>query len=281
MIKRILLALDPSNYSKTAVEYACAFSQYHGSELTGMVVLDVPGIAEAVGPVPLGASHYAKVLSETKKKEAEDRISELLNEFRNITARRGIPHRETKVQGVPSRSIIQESIYYDMVILGLRNYFHFETSEKYSNSITKILDRSIPPILGVPECPTPELYDHQYNVLFAFDGSPASARTMHAIAAMSEHEPDRLVVLSSNIDEEASMYRLQEAELFFHAHDINNVELIHTEEPIIKAVDRLAQEDIDFIALGAHAKRGLFDFSWGSLAKHLINKEEKPLLLGH
>ena len=46
VIKRILIPLDPSPYSKSALNLACIIAKVYNDELTGLVILDIPGIEE-------------------------------------------------------------------------------------------------------------------------------------------------------------------------------------------------------------------------------------------
>ena len=59
MVKSILIPLDPSPYTDSAIEIGCRMAKYHGAQLTGLVILDIPGIEKQIGPVPIGASYYA------------------------------------------------------------------------------------------------------------------------------------------------------------------------------------------------------------------------------
>ena len=282
MIKRILLALDPSPYSETAIEYACHIAKMHNAEINGLVVLDIPGIAESIGPVPLGASHYAKQLTESKKKEADQRITALLNHFRDTCVKNGVSHRESKRQGSPSRAIIEESVYYDLVVMGLKTFFEFESeSEDSGRSIAEFMDHSVTPILAVPKSPSPEFFDHEFNVLMAFDGSLPSARCLHSLSQMYKEQPDNLILLSSDSNEAESKKRLSEAEMYLNAHGIYNVTKVHTSAHIKDAIAEQSKKEIDVIALGAHAKKSIFDFRLGSIARWLIEHSEKPLLIGH
>ena len=63
----------------------------------------------------------------------------------------GIRHREAERQGSPSTQILNESLYYDLIMVGLKSYFHFETSEKYGRSLDQLLKESVTPIYGIPE----------------------------------------------------------------------------------------------------------------------------------
>lgn len=70
MIKRILIPLDSSPYTDTAIEMGCDLAKRHDAELTGLVVLDIPGIKETISTVPIGGLYYVDVLEGSIKKEA-------------------------------------------------------------------------------------------------------------------------------------------------------------------------------------------------------------------
>ena len=112
MIKRILVPLDPSPFSETAVELGCKIAKNNNAELTGLVVLDIPGIEKSVGPIPVGGIYYAEQLEAAKQKEAQERISKLLDKFKKKCDREGIKHRVAEFQGSPSDGIIKESIFF-------------------------------------------------------------------------------------------------------------------------------------------------------------------------
>ena len=80
MIKRILVPLDPSPYSKSAVQLACQIAKIYQAEVTGLVILDLPGIEDSIGPVPLGGIYMADKLEKEKTQEAKKRIEMLLKE---------------------------------------------------------------------------------------------------------------------------------------------------------------------------------------------------------
>jgi nucleotide-binding universal stress UspA family protein len=67
MIKSILIPLDPSVYTDMALEMGCFLAKQHDAELSGLVVLDIPGIRKSVGPTPAGGSYYAEKLEKRKK----------------------------------------------------------------------------------------------------------------------------------------------------------------------------------------------------------------------
>ena len=84
MIKSILIPLDPSPYTDSAIEVGCRMAKYHDAQLTGLVILDIPGIEKQIGPVPIGGSYYADKLEEKHTKHAQERIEELSAEHVSV-----------------------------------------------------------------------------------------------------------------------------------------------------------------------------------------------------
>ena len=111
-MKRILIPLDTSPYSDTALDVGCVIAKQHDAELTGLVVLDIPGIKKSIGPVPLGGFYYAEKLEKEKEREARKRIQKLIAKFREKCTKEGVKYREAETQGSPSEQIVKESIFF-------------------------------------------------------------------------------------------------------------------------------------------------------------------------
>lgn len=67
MIRRILLPLDPSRFSESAMNMAFNIATVYDADVVGLVVLDISGIHKSIGPVPLGASYYARELETSRR----------------------------------------------------------------------------------------------------------------------------------------------------------------------------------------------------------------------
>ena len=120
MIKRILIPLDPSPYCLAAIEKGCYLAKLYDAELTGMTILDLAGIEKSVGGAPVGMSYMAKQLREEKQNEAAKTIREIENNFKSICEKQEVSYNISKEKGNPGETIIGKSIYYDLVIIGLR-----------------------------------------------------------------------------------------------------------------------------------------------------------------
>ena len=55
---QILLGLDGSPHAQAATEYACQIALAHNAAITGVAIIDQPGIQSSSGPVPIGGTHY-------------------------------------------------------------------------------------------------------------------------------------------------------------------------------------------------------------------------------
>ena len=280
MIKRILVPLDASPYTETALDVSCAIARQHDAQLTGLVILDIPGIEKSVGPAPMGAYHYAEELEEFKKQKATERIEELLAKFAEKCQREGISHTQAQLQGSPSERILGESIYYDAVIVGLRTFFDFESSDGPGIPLDELLDHTVTPIYGVPRNFTLPAAGEKLKALIAFDGSLPAAKALQRFAYLGLPELMEVLLLTSAPHEDEAQYYLDQAQTYLNAHGITEVRQEWTQKGIIQTVEEEYIDWASFFVIGAHSKKGLLDFFLGSLTRYLIQEDKKPVLIG-
>ena len=281
MIKRILIPLDPSPYTDSALKIGTTMAKINDAEITGLVILDLPGIEKSIGPVPLGGLHYAEKIEKAKREEANQRIHELLAKFHRHCEEADVTYREAELQGSPSERIIKESIFYDAVIMGMRTHFHFETQDEPGDSLDKILDETITPVYAVPEkLELPNVPFEKIKILIAFDGSLPSARAMQRFAQLAPMDIFEVKLLISEDEEDKAKYYLDQAEAYLNRHNVQNIEKKWVKDNIIKTIDEEYLDWADVLVVGAHSKQGLFGFMVGSLTKHLIKVARKPILIG-
>jgi nucleotide-binding universal stress UspA family protein len=277
VLKRILLPLDPSPYSVTATEIACTVAKLHNAEITGLVILDIPDIERSIGPVPMGALHYAEKIEIAKKVEASARIESLLDKFRKKCTDEKVPFAEAHDQGYPSNAIMHATRFYDLVVIGLRTFFDFETGDEEGTSLNKLLDKSITPIIGVPRSYNPLAI---IKVLVAYDGSLPASRALQRFGQLRNPDSVDVTLLNSSNDEKMGMYLLDNAEQYLKAHGMKRISKKFTRENIRDVIEKQYYDAFDSFVVGAHAREGIFDFILGSLTKFLIDKGEKPVFIG-
>jgi nucleotide-binding universal stress UspA family protein len=281
MVKRILVPLDPSPYSKAALDLACTIGKKFKAELTGMAILDIPGIEKSIGPVPAGASYYAEHLEKTKLHDADIRCQGLLEQFEKKCKKEKVKSKITERQGSPSNQILKASVFYDLVVIGIRTFFHFESQDRAGDSLEKLLDDTITPIYAVPESFNSALLNKSgVKVLIAFDGSDPAARALQRFAQFAVLARPEITLINSNDDTKRSAYLLNAADNYLKCHGFKTVKKISTERPIKEIVEKQYYNKTDIIVMGVNSRKGLLEFVLGSLVKSLIKKGEKLLLIG-
>ena len=281
MLKRILVPLDPTPYTDAAIRISTTMAKVYNAQLTGLVVLDIPGIEKSIGPVPAGALHFAENIEMARKIEASQRIEKLIKKFRDVCEKEGIAYPEAHEQGYPSDQIIKVSRYYDLMVVGLRTNFQFETKTGAGDSLENLLEESITPVLGVvPDFYIDILGGSKVKVLVAIDGGLQSARAVQRFAQLANPTLMEITLLNSSDDKKYGNYVLDQAEEYLTVRGMTGIKKEWTSQHILKAVQDQYYDSHDTFVVGAHAREGLFDFMVGSLTKYLIKRGEKPVFIG-
>ncbi|MFW5702157.1 MAG: universal stress protein [Bacteroidota bacterium] len=281
MIKKILLPMDFSEYSVKSLELAGRIARFHNAELTALVVLDIPGIERSIGPIPAGAEFYARKLEKARIDEAQQRINDLIARFKSYCDENGIRHAEHHTQGIPSGQILEESKFFDLLVIGLRTYYRFGREDSPGDTFDEILDHSITPVLAVPKQFHAEAFSERpIRAVLAFDSSLPACRAMQRFAQLAVHGFVDLKIVMSHEDTLVARHNLESARSYMQAHFMDNIEIIHTTENIIKVINNQHIEWADIIALGAHTKKGILDFMVGSLTRFLIQEERTAIFIG-
>ena len=147
----ILVCLDGSSYSQAAVEYATQIALEHNASLTGIGVIDLPGIQRSSGPAPIGAMHYDRLADQQHLEETREVVSGVLKDFGRHCQEKGIHHSIHSETGSPFREIIEESKFHDFIIIGQKTFFRYNIKHEPGNTLDRILHSGLTPVLAVPD----------------------------------------------------------------------------------------------------------------------------------
>jgi nucleotide-binding universal stress UspA family protein len=274
-IQKIMVPLDPSEYAKAATIRACKIAKIHGASLTGLTVLDTPGIRADQSPV----DPYIRELIEEGVRhalvDARKQIAEVRENFVQTCDREGVTHVDPQLEGVPASTILDAAGLHDLIVIGLRTFFHFETTTKPGDSLSKLLRRTATPILAVPLESPGEPFE---QILICYDGSLNSARTIREFVGFAAPFNWKITLLTAEKDEKQALWLLDEASSYLRAHGIEKLETIHSKQ---SAVPDEVLEDADLIVAGIHSRRFLADRFVGSLTNKLIERNDTALFLSH
>ena len=289
MINRILVCLDKSTYTDAAIDYACWLAKHHDASLEGLVVLDVEGIERSVGAVPLGAMRFAKTSIAAKEEDYHQLMETLLAKFSERCEAAGVRHTEFEMQGEPAEAILEESNYFDCVVVGLRTFFTYESGagkdgeygtadDEPGDSLEQIMKTTLAPVFAVPLNWKPD--DH-FSALIAHNGSPHSMRALRQFARLYGRTQVSTSLMHCANAADQSPEMLAKSAGFLRAHGFANVEARTESGDIRDVMSADYCEPFDLVVLGAHGKSGVVEFFTGSLCKDLIERGNKPLLIAN
>jgi nucleotide-binding universal stress UspA family protein len=279
MLKRILLPIDPSPNAKAAFDYALKLAKANDAEITGLMILDSPEIERSVGPVTPGALQYALKAEKRREALAHDHIQEQLAMFAKECDEHRVRHKEVEAQGKPSEMIVGESVFFDLVVMGMETHFHFETTDRASKTLEEIAGHMMPPVIAVPLKP----YDptQARHVTIAFGGSRSAARSVRQFVNLAAFKDAEITILSSNSEMEVANELMTAVSRYLTAHGYDSITHAWTPGPVIEAMQDRYLDEADLIVLGAHAKSGILSFLYGRVTKFVLEQAETPVFIAN
>ncbi len=276
-LQRILVPLDPSPYTEAASHLACEVAKLHHATLQGLVVLDTPEIRARIAPVEI--RHWPTVIDAIRAatEDAEEQIDETREKFGAICEQHSIVHQEAEMEGVPADMILEVSGLHDLVVVGLRTHFHFETREHAGDSLSKILGRTCTPVLATPKEKPAALK----RVLVCYDGSMAAARTLRDFTLFAGPLDLEITLLTGDVDEGHGDEVLKQAAHYLRAYGKDPVRLHNAPSDVFKTIEEDYIGNVDLIVAGIHNRNVIRDAFVSSLTNELIDREDVALFMSH
>ncbi len=272
---KILLGLDGSPYAQAAIEYACQLALAHNATITGVAIIDLPGIQSASGPVPIGGAHYDVQLEEQQLKETEEKAKTILDDFARICEERQVNAALHADTGRPFSEIIEESKFHDFIVMGKRTFFEYTANETYG-TLEQILKNGLAPVLAVPDS-----VRKIEKVLVAYDNSAPASKAVHMFLLLGIWNACDITLLTVNDDAEAGQALLGNLADFFRSYGIEPALVTQGGHPDEVVKSYIAESDIDMLVMGAYGRKSVREFFVGSVTQHLIQETTIPLFLYH
>lgn len=282
MIKRILVALDPDGDTPVATRYAIRLAKKFDAELTGLAVVDVGNLNSMIGVGGYGTEYAAREVWVEMTEETQKVAQNLLNAFKRSVEKEGIRHRDLKQQGASAELIIEEMKYHDLLVLGRDSKFFYSEPDKDTRTLAKVVKGGVSPTLVVTD-----EYREIENIMIAFDGSSAAARSLKAFVHLLPYGKDieiDLVIVADGESSEAmekSASILKMAENYLKAHNFNYIikTVLEKREPGLSILDRQLMKNPDLLLLGAHSVSAVKRTAFGSTTHYMITSTMGPLFL--
>ncbi len=282
MIKSMVVAIDSTESSKRAQEFAYALARKHSAKLTGIAVLDLPWIKRPM-MMPIGGgayrSHRDETLIANQGKELEDK----LNAFNEACKSHGITCRGIEVEGSPDEKLAQEAEQHDMVIIGRETNFHGHRGHDISEATDNLLKDHPRPVIVVP----PEQIKVGEGVVLCFDGSLPASRAMHMFYLLGLATDEHVHVVSVSDDPQEAERVASRGAGFFASRGVTaTAHGIHADEDssdIALTIFHLVESlEVGMVAMGAYAKHSLWrQLLVGSVTRQLVRACPVPLFVAY
>jgi nucleotide-binding universal stress UspA family protein len=277
MIKTILMPVDGSANSATAVNYGVYIAPKLEASLTGLHVIDIfliqgpmmTDISTTVGMPPCDG--FFEVI-ETSLEEKADII---LKDFEARCKTVGVSCLTKKNIGKISETIIEEAGNTDLILMAKKGeHFHMKEGGLIGSVAEVVIRHSGKPVMVVPES-----YREIESMAMAYDGSAPARKALALALNISEQAKWPLTVVIVNAD------GAKAADLSAQVEDMAQKGLADCE--VIISSGKEADEILKFIregsvelmVMGAYGHNRLRELILGSTTSHIIRESPIPVLL--
>jgi nucleotide-binding universal stress UspA family protein len=277
MIRSILLGVDGSEHSQTALELGIRWARQANALLVGIGVIDEPAIRHA-GAVPLGGGQFKKERDDTLVHEATVRIEQFLSRFAIRCADAGVACKVLEDVGAPAAHIAVEAQRFDLILLGRKTHFASLVQDAPCPTLSQVLHASPRPVVRAPET-----LDSDGPIVIAYDGSLQAARTVFAFAATGLGENREIHVVSLHQDRVEAARRGDRAIEYLAARGLPAT--LHADQCAGDEAERLLaaaeKHRAGLLVMGAYGNSLVREFMFGSVTRAVLRDARLPLFLFH
>ncbi len=276
-MKKILLPIDPSEYTKAAWKYVVEISKLQKAFVEGIAILDVLDIVEQAVtffPLPQGTEGHIKKEEDLLVK-ARKKVEEELINFKEACKAENLRCQAKIMEGRPDFIIEKESLYNDLIVMGIRNFFHFETRNRPETSLKDILGYINTPVLAVPKT-----YKPIRKVLMTYDASAPSMKAIQRFVTMTKGMEYEIILLTKSDDEKAAMAEMEKLEDYLAHHGNRPVTKRWISHSLRKTVGKDYLDTVDMIICGKYSKSPVKEFFTGKFTNYLIDQNRVPVFIG-
>ncbi len=279
MAIRVLVPLDGSDYSKVATDIAVKIVKKMGGVVVGLGVIDVDDIEDSVIGAGVGASYYAERLGEFKINDAIEKVKNFLNEFEKVCKDAKVNYEKYSKSGDPVEEIIEMGRTSDLIITGLRTFFHFETTPEPGETLQVLLKESVCPVFAVPR----KLENLNKTALIAYDGTTHSAKAMKSFSrfAYASDIVDKVYLLNVNDDIEEANTLLNAAEKYLKTHEFEVEKIRKVGKPRDVILEQAVENKVFVVVMGAYGRSGISNLFFGHSSLKIIEEDRIPIFVFH
>ena len=284
-MKSILIAIDDSESSKSALNIGLEVAKITGAKVKGLYIEDISRLLEWQPVELMGAAVGAVSAIPTSRPTVEQVEVEkgFIKESESLHKLFKDKCKSYSVDGIflTKRGNVDELIYefaktVDLVIIGRRGKTYPENSSEPGPRTENLLRNTTRPVLVVP--PKAQLNN---KILIAYDGGKTAQRALMAGAVFASLQKSEVKVVSIADDIDTAEKPLNEAKEFLSAYNLNATYVIDFEKkkPWKAIMDQAKIWKSGLIVLGAFGENKLLELIFGSTTREVLMQATCPVLL--
>ena len=275
MIRRVLVGLGGSPFSRTATRHAVELATAHGAEVTAVTLMD-PGSFDATGFHLTGAASEMKTWDQEQERISLDLLQDAVSAFEAACDEADVGYHVLWESGDPLDRLVSAARYHDLVVCGLRGLFDYGITAHPGDSIVRLIRHGAQPILAVAE-----EYRPVERVLVAYSGSPESARALRAFVQLRAWPGCELYLAAFDQHGSGAEELLSDAAGYCEAHGYT-AQLHHSPESAVQGILETARQwPADLVVMGDGAHGVLARKVLGDTLLHVVRQADRPLFLTH
>ncbi len=274
MIRRILLGIGGTPFTKVAIQRAVELASAHGAKLTAVSAMQPERICN-VGPVPAGAGIYAKRLCQSRLKVTQEQLEASVAAFEAHCREADVKFTVHWETGRTFDLMIDHARYHDLTIFGLRSLFEYQVADEPEKDLIRLLSKGVRPILAVSDRLRPIR-----KVLVAYSGSMESAKAMRRFVQFrlwSDAEME--IVHFSEGDISGGRVLLENAANYCRDHGFTTKTRIIPGRADQKLLSVSAELDADMIVMGNSIRSIWMRKMLGDTVLNTLTRADRPLFL--
>lgn len=281
MIKSILIAIDDSASSRSALDVAVEIGKLTQAKLKGLYIEDALRLGEWRPLVSAGTKVTSS--SQQSSREQLDLANQLVEEGDKLEklfeSRKKEAHLEgyfSRTRGLIDEMVIEAAKTVDLVVIGRRGTEMGEYSNEPGPTTENLLRKTTKPVIVVP--PGGKL---SKNILIAYDGSETAQRALSTGAKFATLLKSPIEVICVSEEEVNAGKNLVEAREFLAPYKLETCFEHKTGsfQPSYAIREEALKLKAGLIALGAFGPHKLLELVFGSTTKSVIMQSTCPVLL--
>jgi len=277
MIKTLLVGIDGSEHSRTAIRYALSLAARLDAALVALHVIDIVSIEGSFFHDISGSLGFEPYLdfSSKMREVLQERGRGLLDAFAAEAAKTGVRADTLMTVGVVANEITERARTADLVIIG-----HRGLNERFSTGLLGGTAESVSRKCPKPVLVSPMEFREIKSPVLAYDGSARAAAAMHVAAEFCSVLRLPLTVLTVNKDEEQGQKCLAEAQSYLTPYHLDaRFELQSTANAPERIANFIRERGHDLLFIGAYGHSRIIEMVIGSTTEYVLRNADCPVFL--